>query len=72
MRFQNLYSTKYAIFQQDGAPPLFSIVVRQCLNQKYPNRWVGRSGPISWHPDSLDLTPYDYFFGEYLEDIEKC
>ena len=28
-------------YQHDGAPPHFSQVVRQYLNHKFPNRWIG-------------------------------
>ena len=35
------------IYQQDGAPAHFGLVVRNCLNVEYPGRWVGRKGPIA-------------------------
>jgi len=31
-------------YQNDGAPPHFSQVLRQYLNHKFPNRWIGRGG----------------------------
>jgi hypothetical protein len=31
-------------YQHDGAPSHFSQVVRQYLNHKFPNRWIGRGG----------------------------
>ena len=46
----------------DGAPAHFSIAARQVLNDKYPNRWIGRGGPVPWPPRSPDLTPLDFFF----------
>ncbi len=55
-------------FQQDGAPPHFAIIVRDFLNQTFPNRWIGRSGPILWPPRSPDLTPLDFFLWGYLKD----
>ena len=49
------------VFQQDGAPCHFSLKVRQFLNERFPNRWIGRGGPISWPPQSPDLSPLDFF-----------
>ena len=48
-------------YQQDGATAHFSIAARQVLNDKYPNRWIGRGGPVPWPPRSPDLTPLDFF-----------
>lgn len=50
-------------FMHDGAPPHFSLAVRQYLNTIYPNRWIGRGNdaPIKWPARSPDLTPCDYF-----------
>jgi hypothetical protein len=31
-------------YQHDGFPPLFSQVIRQYLNHKFPNRLIGRGG----------------------------
>ena len=33
-------------FQQDGAPPRFSLEVRDALHARFSDRWIGRSGPI--------------------------
>lgn len=48
-------------FQQDGAPPHFGINVRQYLNDTFPNRWIGRRGPVEWAARSPDLSPLDFF-----------
>ena len=48
-------------YQHDGAPAHFSIAARQVLNNKYPNRWIGRGGPVPWPPRSPHLTPLDFF-----------
>lgn len=50
------------LFQQDGAPPHWSLEVRQRLNNKFPDRWIGRDGPTEWPPQSPDITPLDFFF----------
>ena len=33
-------------FQQDGAPPHYSRIVRNYLDEHYPGRWIGRRGSI--------------------------
>ena len=48
-------------FQHDGAPVHFALDVREYLNNVFPNRWIGRGGPVQWPPHSPDLTPMDYF-----------
>lgn len=46
------YETRRTMwFMHDGAPPHFRIVVRSYLNAAYPNRWIGRNGPVAWPPD---------------------
>lgn len=54
------------IFQQDGAPPHWSLAVRHFLNETLPQRWIGRSGDrdlslLHWPPRSPDITPCDFF-----------
>jgi len=63
MKHRGLY------FQQDGANPHWSLIVRDWLNKKFPDRWIGRSGPIKWPARSPDLTPPDFFLWGYLKDI---
>ena len=46
--------------QHDGAPENFDINVRNHVNVTYPNRWIGRGGPVPWPARSPDLTPLDY------------
>lgn len=53
--------------QQDGAPPHYARPVREYLDQIFPNRWIGRRGPIEWPARSPDLTPLDYFLWGYLK-----
>jgi len=36
---------------------------------RYPNRWVGRGGLISWPSRSPDLNPLDFFFWDYSKNI---
>lgn len=56
------------IFQQDGAPAHFARLVRDYLDIVFPNRWIGRNGPIQWPPRSPDLTPLDFFLWGFLKD----
>lgn len=59
---------EHLFFQQDGAPPHWGLEVREFLDQEFPNRWIGRDGPIAWPPRSPDLTPLDFFFWGYVKD----
>jgi len=49
-------------FQHDGAPAHFAVAVRQLLDARYPNRWIGRGGPFAWPPRSPDIMLLDYYF----------
>jgi hypothetical protein len=42
------------LFQQDGVPPHFHKEVMDFLNRKFPGKWIGRKGPITWPPHSPD------------------
>ncbi|XP_036149084.1 uncharacterized protein LOC118647750 [Monomorium pharaonis] len=55
------------IFQHDGAPAHFSRRVREILDDRYPNRWMGRGGPIAWPPRSPDLNVLDYFVWGHIK-----
>jgi len=54
-------------FMHDGAPAHFSLLVRQHLDEMFPGKWVGRSGPIAWPPRSPDLNPLDFFLWSYAK-----
>lgn len=56
-------------FQQDGAPPHYSINVRQYLDLRFPDRWIGRRGSIEWPARSPDLTPLDFFLWGYVKGM---
>lgn len=57
------------IFQQDGCPAHYKTEVRQFLNRRYPNRWIGRRGPTEWPPRSPDMAPNDFFLWGHLKSI---
>lgn len=56
-------------FMHDGAPAHFALRVRQYLDRKYGEKWIGRGGPIAWPPRSPDLNPLDFFFWGYLKNF---
>jgi len=58
------------IFMQDRAPPNFSCFVTDILNERFPDAWIGRGGPIPWSPRSPDLSPLDFFLWWYIKNIE--
>ena len=35
-------------FMHNGAPPHFSCISRQYLNNHFPGKWIGRNGPVAW------------------------
>jgi hypothetical protein len=51
--------TRQIYYQYDGLLPHFSQVVRQHLNHKFPNPWIGRGGAQNWPPQSPDRNPLD-------------
>ena len=50
-------------FMHDGAPAHITVDVRHFLDATYPQRWIGRGGPVIWPARSPDLNPLDFFFG---------
>jgi len=47
-------------YQHDAALPYFSQVIRQYLNHKFPNQWIGHDSIQNWPPQPSDLNPLDY------------
>ena len=35
----------------------------------FPNRWLGRGGPVAWAPRSPDLTPLDYYLCGHMKTL---
>lgn len=54
-------------FQHDGCPAHFGRDVRAYLDAAYPDRWIGRGGPVAWPARSPDLTPPDFFLWGTME-----
>lgn len=55
--------------QLDGAPAHFSHDVRNYLNRKFTNRWIGRGGSYNWPARSPGLTKMDFFKWGYIKNI---
>ena len=61
-------------FQQDGAPAHYAITVRECLNEVFSGRWIGRGSPVlpaplGWPPRSPDLTTYNNSLWGFIKGI---
>lgn len=54
--------------QNDGCPAHYAREVRLHLNQTYPQKWIGRLGPILWPPRSPDLNPLDFYYWGYIKE----
>lgn len=57
------------IYQNDGCPAHYARSVRDYFDNTFPNRWIGRNGPILWPARSPDLTPVDFFVWGRLKDL---
>ena len=55
-------------FQQDGAPPHYATAVQNLLDETFPDKWIGRRGPIEFPPRSPDITPMDFFVWGVIKD----
>ena len=43
--------------------------MREYLNESFPNRWLGRGGPVAWPPRSSDLTPLYYYLCGHIKTL---
>ena len=39
------------------------------LDARFPKRWMGRGGPITWPARSPDLNVLDYFVWDHIKDL---
>jgi hypothetical protein len=51
----------------DGAPPHFSRIASQYLNDHFSRKWIGRNGSVAWPPSSPDLNPIDFHLGGHVK-----
>ena len=64
-----LKASSQMYFQHDGDPPHYSRLVKEYLHASFPNRWLGRLGPVAWPPRSPDLTPIDYYIWGHMKTL---
>lgn len=57
------------IFQPDGAPPHFAILLRHNLDRKLRSRWTSRGSPFSCPPRSLDSDPVTLFLWMNIKNL---
>ncbi|GBN46861.1 hypothetical protein AVEN_83923-1 [Araneus ventricosus] len=57
----------WIMFQQEGAPPYWGSLVRDFVDETFPDRWIGSDGPTTWPPRSPDITPLDFFVWGYIK-----
>ncbi|KAJ4444692.1 hypothetical protein ANN_06489 [Periplaneta americana] len=62
-----LINRQHIHFLHDGAPAHFSRTARRYLDRRFPDRWLGRGGPIAWPPRSPDLNPLDFYLWGHLK-----
>ncbi|EZA47970.1 hypothetical protein X777_14653, partial [Ooceraea biroi] len=53
----------------DGAPAHFSRQVREVLDAHFPDRWIGRGGPIIWLARSPNLNVLDCFVWGHIKNV---
>ncbi|KYN23489.1 hypothetical protein ALC57_04093, partial [Trachymyrmex cornetzi] len=56
-------------FQQDACRSHTSRVARTALNAMFPDKWIGKYGPINYPPQSPDLNILDYYFWGKIKDL---
>ncbi|KAJ4445089.1 hypothetical protein ANN_06888 [Periplaneta americana] len=64
-----LINRQHIHFLHDGAPVHFSRTARRYLDRRFPDRWIGRGGPIAWPPRSPDLNPLDFYLWGHLKSL---
>lgn len=56
-------------FQHDGCPAHYSRIIQDFLNERFPNRWVGRGSLFPWPARSPDLTCLDFYLWGRVKDL---
>ncbi|KAJ4435008.1 hypothetical protein ANN_23581 [Periplaneta americana] len=64
-----LINRQHIHFLHDGSPAHFSRTARRYLDRRFPDRWIGRGGPIAWPPRSPDLKPLDFYLWGHLKSL---
>jgi hypothetical protein len=63
---QGVHLPPGTVFQQAGAPPHYSHIVRNHLNYMLPGGWISIRTPIAWPTSSPDSIGY-FLMWDYLE-----
>ncbi|KAJ4442662.1 hypothetical protein ANN_04251 [Periplaneta americana] len=64
-----LINRQHIHFLHDGSLAHFSRTARRYLDRRFPDRWIGRGGPIAWSPRSPDLNPVDFYLWGHLKSL---
>ena len=56
-------------FQHDGASAHFSRNVRNHLDVRFGQQWIGRGGPVCWPARSPDLSCLDFFLFGHMKTL---
>ncbi|KAJ4436560.1 hypothetical protein ANN_16592 [Periplaneta americana] len=64
-----LINRQHIHFLHDGASANFSRTARRYSDVRFPDRWIGRGGPIAWPPRSPDLNPLDLYLWGHLKSL---
>ncbi|KAJ4433971.1 hypothetical protein ANN_16290 [Periplaneta americana] len=64
-----LISCQHIHFLHDGSHAHFSRAARRYLDRRFPDRWIGRCGPIAWPPRSPDLNTLDFYLWGHLKSL---
>ena len=62
-----LAARRQIVFQHDGAPAHNSRIVREFLDETFPDSCIGRGGTVRWPPRSPNLTPLDFFLWGHIK-----
>lgn len=54
------YDKDHLLFHQYSSPPHYALIVRQNVEQYFPQDWIGS---MNWHLRSPDLLSHDFFLG---------
>lgn len=55
------------VFQLDSVSPQWSLDKRDCLDERFPEPWIGLDGPIGRSARSPDLIPCDFFIASFIK-----
>jgi hypothetical protein len=56
-------------YLHDGAPAHFAREVRTWLDQNFPEKWIGRNGPVLCPSRSPDLNPCEFFLWGHMKQL---